>query len=57
MLGLGWDLIGSEGQRSRVLNHAVTRAVMLPAGAIVGLTFAALAVLALRRLPGGSDNF
>lgn len=57
MLGLGWDLLASERERSRVLNNALTRAVMLPAGAIVGLTFAALAVVALRRLPGTSDNF
>jgi len=57
MLGLGWDLVASAEQRSRLLNHTVARAVMLPAGAIVGLTFAALAVLALRRLPGSSDNF
>jgi hypothetical protein len=56
MLGLGWDLVAGAGLRSRFVNNTVVRAVMLPAGAIVGLTFAALAVVALRRLPGSSDN-
>lgn len=55
MLGLGWDMVASAKGRTRSNSEAIVRAVMLPAGAVVGLAFAALAVIALKRLPAAAE--
>ncbi len=56
MLGLGWNVVSSAAQRSVAVNQTLVRAAMLPAGAVVGLAFAALAVVALRRLPASTAD-
>lgn len=55
MLGLGWDMVAPVQGRKRSNSEALVRAVMLPAGAVVGLAFAALAVIALKRLPANAE--
>jgi hypothetical protein len=56
MLGLGWNAVVGAAQRSNVMGNALVRAAMLPAGTVVGLAFAALTVVALKRLPQMSET-
>lgn len=55
MLGLGWNTVIGAASRSNAVNSSLVRAAMLPAGAVVGLAFAALAVIALKRLPAATE--